>query len=76
MRSASAPRRPITMHLWAEDGDVRFEIENAVNPKAPADGKSLGLKICSCIAEVHGGRFESFEEGDRYRTFISIPISA
>lgn len=74
IRKYGDANRPLVFRARVEDGDARIEIENAVNRRAPADGKSLGLKISTCIAELHGGHFETSRDGGTWRTSLSIPL--
>jgi signal transduction histidine kinase len=66
--------RPVHFRVRLEDGSVRIEIENAVSGRPRAESSSLGLKICACILDLHGGRFETAQEGDAYRTRIFLPV--
>ena len=71
--------RPILFRMDLRDGGVSIEIENAVDRRAHAknssiSGSSLGLQICTCILELHGGRFETAVKEDMFQAKSWIPL--
>jgi len=59
-----------------DNGDLLLKIENTVLSTAPADGKSLGLKITSYIMERHGGSLTTMQKADRFLTELRFPVSS
>jgi signal transduction histidine kinase len=68
----------IDFQVCLKGGEIRLEIENAVGKQSSAKSfsHSLGLKICSCILELHGGRFEVDGNGRNFRIRIALPAWA
>ena len=57
-----------------DNGDLLLEIVNTVLSSAPADGKSLGLKITSYIMERHGGSLTTLQKGTCFTTALRFPV--
>ncbi|MDR1875165.1 MAG: HAMP domain-containing histidine kinase, partial [Synergistaceae bacterium] len=55
--------RPVIFRARLRDGGVLLETENAIAGRPRAESSSLGLKICACILELHGGRLETERDG-------------
>jgi signal transduction histidine kinase len=73
--------RPINFRTCLRDGSLLIETENTIdcptstkNLKKYSESSSLGLKICSCILELHGGHMQTALDGETYRTRIFLPV--
>jgi signal transduction histidine kinase len=58
-----------------QDDNLILELENSILPSAPADGKSLGVKIIGYIMHLHGGTKKIYQENRIYRIRLTFPIS-
>jgi len=74
------PSEPLNFRAWPENGQyIQIEIENAIKNSLRVKNEpsfSLGLKICACILELHGGRFETFADENTFRVRIFLPARA
>jgi signal transduction histidine kinase len=71
--------RPVNFGADLQDGSLLLEIENAIarqgdTKNSSPESSSLGLKICACILELHGGHMETAVDGETYRTRIFLPV--
>jgi signal transduction histidine kinase len=69
------------VNFWAclQDENLLIETENIIawrtgTKRHSPESTSLGLKICACILELHGGRIETAANGETYRTRIFLPV--
>jgi signal transduction histidine kinase len=74
--------RPVTLRTCLRGESLLIEIENATprptgtktTKKPLPESSSLGLKICACILELHGGRMETDANGETFTVRISLPV--
>jgi len=66
-------------HIKNVQIEIKNTIKNAIKSSLEVKNESsfsLGLKICACILELHGGRFETFadENENTFRVRIFLPV--
>ena len=69
------PARPIDISWHRRGGELVIIAKNGISPlRDRKESTNIGLNTCRRVLQLHGGHFETAEEGGRFLTYLSLPL--